>query len=477
MRLAQLTDSERGLVNIIVGAVGGQLVSLLAAPLLARLYSPADFGVFTVVSTLAATVGTVAAFRFELAIPLPEREADAHSLVILGLAAATVTAVVGTLVVLVFGTSLVERFHQPGLMPWLWFVPLTAAAMAAVMVLTQLAIRHGRYSGIGRRNLGQSIVMNIAQVVGGAAGSGPGGIVSGYGAGQVAAALSLVPGSRFRSAEARAGRRWPNLRETALRYWRFPLLLTPSGLFNILGTQLPVLLIAYRYGSEVAGWMGLTQRVLALPMALVGTAVAQVYLAELSRATRTDIARTRSLFQQATMKLTLLGVAGGIAIFAAGPYAFTLVFGAGWTNSGLYARALALGVTSQFVAAPLSQTLIVLERQNLQFAWDVGRTVLVTVAVDVAAVSGATPVMAMWVFGICSTIAYAASWILSSRSVTAAWSRREAGTRMHGSEPMPVGTVSERSEPRHRIPEGTVGVPSSPNGESEDEDLASIAGA
>lgn len=420
MKLALPIGSRRGLLHIVAGTVGGQLVALLAAPLLARLYSPADFGVFTVVSTLTIVVGTVAAFRFELAVPLPGHESDAHSLVVLGLSAAVLTGAVATVGVMLCGGAVADRFHQPKLMPWLWLVPPVATAMAVVTVLTQLAIRDRRYAGIGRRNLGQSLALALTQVLSGAAGVRPGGMIIGYGVGQVAAALSLVPGSRFRSAEAQRGRSWSKLRENAVRYRRFPLWLAPSGLFNILGTQLPVLLIAYRYGGTVAGWLGLTQRVLALPVALVGTAVAQVYVAELSRAARNDITRTSSLFRMASRNLTILGVSCGVVVFAAGPYAFTLLFGAGWTNSGVYARALALSLCGQFIAAPLSQTLIVLGRPGLQFAWDLGRTVLVTAVVDAAATAGASATTAIWVFGFVSTITYGASWLMSSRVVNAA---------------------------------------------------------
>lgn len=51
------------------------------------------------------------------------------------------------------------------------------------------------------------------------------------------------------------------MRKALSRYRRFPLFLAPSGLLKVLGQQLPVLLVAYWYGSSVAGWLGLTLRV------------------------------------------------------------------------------------------------------------------------------------------------------------------------------------------------------------------------
>ena len=156
------------------------------------------------VSALIMTIGTVAALRFELAVPLPKREQDAHSLVMLGFGSALATAVVGTEIVAVAGSWLVKVFKQPLLMPWLWVVPATASMLGVFLVLNQLAVRHGRYAAIGRRNLLQSVVSVLAQLLAGTAGLRPGGLVLGFGIGQTVGTLSLLAGSGLTSDEARA---------------------------------------------------------------------------------------------------------------------------------------------------------------------------------------------------------------------------------------------------------------------------------
>ncbi|MBM0225779.1 MULTISPECIES: lipopolysaccharide biosynthesis protein [Micromonospora] len=414
----RMTASRRGVLSIAAGSAGGQVLALAAAPLLARLYSPADFGVFTIVAALVTTIGTVAAFRFELAVPLPERERDAQALVALGLAAAAATALLGTVAVLLVGDGVAGLFGRPELRPWLWLVPPAAAATAAVLVLNQMAIRHRRYGSIGRRNFLQSATMVTTQVVAGAGGLRSGGLSLGLGMGQVVGALVLLPGARSADPEVRAGRRLRHLWESAVRYRRFPLLLAPSGLLNILGLQLPILFIAYWYPASVAGYLGLTQRVIAMPAALVASAVAQVYLAEISRAVRGDGEGARRIFVGASRKLTLVAGPAALAVVLGAPAVFAVVFGAPWRTSGAYTQALALYMAAQIIASPLSQTLIVLERQGLQLAWDVGRVVLVTGAVVAAARSGASALTAIWALGVSGAVAYGAAWLMSLRAVT-----------------------------------------------------------
>lgn len=406
-----LTASRRGVLTILAGTATGQLVALLAAPLLTRLYSPEDFGVLSILSALIVTGGTVAAFRFELAIPLPERERDAYSLVILGLISCVFTATAGTLVVAAAGDAVAGAFDQPQLLPWLWLVPLMAAVMGVYLVLNQLAIRMRRYRAVGRRNLVHSVTMVTAQVAAGAASFRPGGLVVGLAFGQAAGALSLVSGAGLSGSEARAGRRKECLQSAALRYRGFPLVLAPSGLLNALGLQLPILLIAYWYGSEVAGWLGLTQRVLALPVTLIGTAVAQVYLGELARAVRSDPRRAILLFRRGTHVLVAVAAVIAVALTVLGPWAFSTLFGSQWEESGLYARALALALAAQLVAVPLSQTLVTLERQWLQVAWDVLRVTTVFAAVAIAVAQEASALTAVWILGTSSAVLYGISWI------------------------------------------------------------------
>ncbi|GIJ22537.1 teichoic acid transporter [Micromonospora lutea] len=407
-------------MSIAAGSAGGQLLLLLAAPVLARMYSPADFGVFAVLGTLATTLGAVASGRFELAVPLPERDHEAHDLVAVGLVTALGTALAGTVVLMVARGEIAALFDQPALSSWLWLTPWTAAAIAAVQVLNQLAIRYRRYPAIGRRNFLQAGATLLTQLGAGLVGLRSGGLALGLGVGQAVGALSLLPGMRRRRADGEPGSRHRNLWRTALRHRRFPLLLAPSGLLNVLGLQLPVLLIAYYYGGAVAGWFGFTQRVLAIPVGLLGLAVAQVYLAELSRAARTGGGQAAALFLQASRQLGMAAAAGALLIAFAAPPAFTRVFGPEWSTSGTYVQALAVFTAAQLVGSPLSQTLIVFGRQGLQLAWDVGRLLLVAAAVAFTARSGGSALAAVWAFGLSAAVAYGASWLLSFHVVTSA---------------------------------------------------------
>lgn len=403
----------RGILAISAGTLLAQVVTAVSSPVISRIYEPADLGIYTVIVSVASILGAVASLRWELATSIPDNDEDAHSIVTLGLVSALLTTTIGTAFLLLLGEDICRRLHQPQLMPWLVLAPLVAGWQACQIVLNQLAIRHRRYSAVGTRSIFRSSVMAVSQIGLGLLGLRAGGLVISLGAGNAAAALSLLRASGLRSRAAAIGRSRAHLRRVARTYRRFPLLLGPSALVNVLGLQLPVLLICASYGSSVAGWLGLTQSVLALPVALLGQAVGQVYLGELARSRRVSDAAYQRLFYKASKSLFLVGVVLTAGLILLGPSAFPVVFGENWRTSGVYAQALAPALGLQMLAVPMGQTLMVGGQQGLQLTWDICRLIVTAGTAYVSIHMGASAGTAIWSFSMASALSYLGLWLMS----------------------------------------------------------------
>lgn len=400
------------ILTLIGGTSAGQVVAILVAPALARLYSPDEFGVFSLLTGIALVIASVSALRFELAILLPERDEDAFSVAWLALLTVCTTVMLTTIAALLIGSHSTGSLLPAASAPYLLTIPLLVALVGVFTILNQLAIRDQRYRTIASRNFLQQSTTALGQASFGAVGWGTPGLIFGMALGQTAGISALIRNERTRRSIALDSFRPSKLRLQARRYIRFPLVLTPAAFLNNLGQYSPVLLLGFYYGADAAGWIGLTQRVLGIPAAVIGLAVAQVYLGSLARAARERPSYCRTLFYRTSAQLAVVAVAGGITIALFAPWAFTAVFGIEWAPAGRFAQALAPFFAFQMLSSPLSQTLIVFECLSRQLLWDAFRLIAVVTPVVVCANAGQGPLVAVWAMSAGGAFAYALLWLI-----------------------------------------------------------------
>ena len=411
------------------GTAGAQLIGLVTLPLLARLFSPAAFGPFAVVQSLLIPASIVANLRLDLAIPLPRMDREAVSLVRLGARSA---AFVGGLVLVVLVVARYGFSVDLPLGPLLLWVPVIGALAGCFALLNQLAIRRRAYRAIAVRTVVQALVTAVLQVGAGLAGAGPHGLAAGLAGGQLVGVLTLLVAVRrvpedtcAQSAGTETASRGPDPRTASARtllgrYRQFPLVLAPSGVLNAAGLALPLIVVTAFYGTEVSGWFGLTQRVLLVPLALVGASVSQVFLGEFGHAARQDPTGMRALFDRTSAQLAVVGMVVGLILAVAGPWLFEVVLGDAWSRSGEYARLMAPAVVAQMVSSPLSQTLVIARKTRSLVAWDGGRLILSGGSIPAVKAAGGSDVTAVLTFSLALALAYAALWVLCRRAAAAA---------------------------------------------------------
>ena len=400
-------------VVMLIGGTGlGQVVALLASPILTRIYSPEDFGVLSVYVSVLTVLLVVSSLRYDLAIVLPTDDQSAFDLLVLSLGIVVVLAVLMGLGSLVVEPWVVAWTDMPGADRWVWLLPLGFLGGGVVKALSCWAIRLKVFRPIALTKLNQSLGMVATQIGIGLIHGGPLGLLLGDAFGRMCSSVSLWV------IAVRSGRRlftplrWRNLVAVAARYWRFPVLNSVSGLLNTLGLALPPILLAVFYGPQVAGWFALGQRVFGAPSALIGQSVAQVYFGEASQLRRSDPRALRALYRRTALQLFLLGLPLTILFVAAGPWLMVLVFGEVWRQSGVYLQIWAMTFLADFVVFPLSRTLIVMERQDLQLAWDTGRLVLTAGSLVVASALHFSHSEAVGIYGLAMLLGYLALFVL-----------------------------------------------------------------
>lgn len=401
-------------VAILAGGKGlAQVVVILSTPLLTRLFTPADFGILQVYISVTAIILVVASWRYEYAIPLPKDDKVAANLFVLSFAILLLTCGLLVAIILLPNGWLLELLNIESLQSYLWLIPLGVLGGGVYNIFNYWAIRRSQFTLIARTHFVKSFGMVATQLLSGLLSIGPPGLIAGDIIGKIGGVGSLYTQVWRNDKNLLVYVTIKGIKSIAWRYRRFPLISSFSSFLNSVGLNLPALLLMGFYGPQPVGWFALGQRVLNVPLMMVGKGVAQVYLSDAARIAHQGPVHLRKFYLRIALKLFLVGLIPIGVISLAGPWLFDLVFGQDWAQAGVYIQLLFFASLAKFVVNPLSQTLNILERQELQLIWDVGRLITVVVAFALPAYFQWSATVAIGLYSVLSLVTYGLLFWLS----------------------------------------------------------------
>lgn len=334
----------RSTLTLLAGGALAQALPLLLGPWLTRIYSPTEFGQFSLLWAVATNLAVVGCARYEFALPLERDEGEAARL--MGLCARVL------LVVTAVSVAVAWVLLQWQDLALAWLLPLAVLAGGATQWLTLWASRAQRFALLSVARVLQYGGGALLQLVFGLLQLGTLGLLLGpIAAGLATAALLARPAPAGGWAQL-----WlaptAALKALAAKHRDFPLLNTPHAFAGALQDSLALLLIATLSGEAAAGYWALALRYLKAPAGLVGGALSQTLYPRLVQARDPQEALAvirRSMAVLMALALPLMGV-----LLLWGPELFAWLFGERWVDAGALAQALSPYIAMHFIASPLS---------------------------------------------------------------------------------------------------------------------------
>jgi len=360
------------------GTVLGQGLVVLASPVLTRLYSPADFGILGVYTSLVAVLAVAASLRYELAIPLPRDDDRAAGLLTLSVSLVALNSLLLWGAVVMVSESALDSMGFAPLRPYLWTLPLCLLGGGVYQALNYWGVRQKAFGTIARSKLNQNLGMLAIQGGSGLLGLGPIGLVVGDMVGRAAGCGNLIQRLHVSNVLVRG---LSNIGLSASAYRKFPLIMLWAALLNIVALQAPLVVLPYYFGLAATGLYFLAYRVLNLPISMLSNSVSQVFFAEIARSP--DKEHMKAVTRDVTRMMTAAGFPIYIGLAVVGPQAFGLAFGQRWTEVGLYARWLAPAVFLRLIASTLSTLLTVGNRFGESFLFTLIELLAVLLSIGV----------------------------------------------------------------------------------------------
>lgn len=364
-----LKDSSfvKSVLVVMTGTAAAQAVGFALSPIISRLFTPSDFGVFGSFGAVAMVILAGATLDFSQALILPKDNEDAINVFALS-CVSTVLITLLCLVVFLFAGDYVQNLMKT---PSSMFVALLLLAILVGGLhrsVESWSIRVKAFKRMSASQVIRSLSSNGSQVGLGLLKTGAIGIVCATILGEVLATLTLLRVFHRDLSVLRRSIRWRRMKEMFAEYRKFPIYSAPREVINALSRGLPVLLLANFFGIAVAGAYAFGVRILSVPMNFVLRALRPVLFQKASEIYNQG-GSLMPLYAKITGGLFLLVIAPSVMLFVWAPPIFAWVFGAQWHVAGEFARWLILWLAVMLCNLPSSifAKIIRWQRQSLFF--------------------------------------------------------------------------------------------------------------
>lgn len=355
----------KDVTKLLTGTTSAQIITILTAPIISRLYDPAAFGTLAVFVSLISIVGIIICLRYEQAILLPERDEEASNIFALSLFITFIISGISVFIVLVGYNWLPELLNAPELAPFLWLIPLSLLIQGVVYSFSNWQARKKRFGRLSVARVSASFTTSALPITLSLFKLNPAGVlISSWASGLLITISSLSQQIWAKDRHFfRQNISWFGMKQMLIRYRKFPLIDVWGAFLSNLSWQLPSLMLSAYFSSEVVGFYSLSNRMILLPMTLVGGAVAQVFFQRTAEL-RNDAVQLRVTVEMVFRRLVALGLMPVIVLVLNGEVLFRFVFGNQWAEAGTYVQILGVWLIFLFISSPMSTLFFVMEKQE-----------------------------------------------------------------------------------------------------------------
>jgi len=375
-------ESKKNVLVLMTGTSIGQLIPIAISPILTRIYTPEDFGVFAIFLAISGVFGSIISLRYELAIMLPETEEDAIHVFVLGFIITLVFSLLLFLIVLIFNTLIVEGLGNEKIRLWLYFIPLEVFLFGVFNLFNYFNTRVKNYKLISKSVISKSLSIMSVQLVLGTILKGAFGLIIGRLFSSIVACFVMIKGC-FIIKEINKSLSIKKLFPLGKKYKRFPIYSMPAVLCNTLSSHFTDILISSIYSVSTLGFYSLLQRILGVPSSLIGGAIGQVFFQE-AAVEKKETGKATNSFNSVVLKLSLIGIPIFTILYFIIKKVVVVFFGQSWAIVGDYAQILIPLFCIRFIVTSVTTVNSIFERQKVSLVWQIILLILMVLLIFIA---------------------------------------------------------------------------------------------
>lgn len=372
--------------------------TIISTVILARLFSPADFGVLALFVAITSILSAVGSWRYEAAIMLPEKHEEAVNVQVLAALILVGMCGLSMLGVALFRHAIARLLGEERLAPWLWGVPVSLLLSGFSRIFTVWYSRMKQFQRLAVSSVSQSLGIFVSQLGLVTAGlGGPEALVSGWIAGQAVGTIVLGgPAIREYGKFWKKSWDWTSVRAGFVKFRNFPIYNSPYLLAQTVAEQSVFLALRIFASIHVVGLFSMARRAVLAPVTLLSSSAQQVFYEKAATELRSGG------LEPFVLRILRLQVAIGTPVLVffvfEAKWLFRFILGNAWAEAGVYAAMLAFLGYMNFVSAWMERIFDVQGKQKIALLWELARDVLVIGGLATALVWTRNPVLSIGIY-------------------------------------------------------------------------------
>ena len=376
-KLKPKSEFSRNVLTLMTGTTIAQAIPIAISPILTRIYTPEDFGMFALYMSVASIISVIATGRYELAIMLPKKDEDAVNIVALSIIISFFVSFISFLIVFFLNSQITALLGNPEISNWLYFIPITVLLTGVYQSFNYWSNRKKQYKRLATSRVIQSGTTATTNLGMGFAGFGSSGLILGGVLGQgVATAIlgrMVWREDRYRLKELKRLKVFV----LARKYMKFPKFDLPSAIIYSVYTNMAIIFFTKFFASSVSGFYFFANRIIKTPFSFFISAFSDVFYQKLSKTRDYDeIAKEINSFSIKIFKITIIPF---LLIIYSSYFYVEFIFGQEWKELYIYIYIFSMPIYIGLLLSPYGHVLKIVNRQEISMYLHLFRLVILGV--------------------------------------------------------------------------------------------------
>ncbi len=362
-KLKITSEFTKNVIKLFSGTALGNAIAFLALPVLTRLYTKDALGDLQLFLSTITTFGVVSSLKYELAIVLPKEKKAGNYLIILSLLVLILFSTIVSILFILGGSSFLRLLNAESLQPYIYFICLGIFLMGLMQALQYVLVRSKKFGELARNKVIQIATTQIIAISLGFFYPSFVSLLTAQLIGFFTAAFLILRKGYIEYSDF-------NLRDLlryAFEYKKFPLINTSMVFLNTLSLQLPVFMFKKYFSSDVVGLYMVANRLINIPLNLIGRSVSQVYFQSATEAYHEGKNKLLKIYKTTVKRLAIIAIIPLFIVLTLAPPLVGFLLGKDWTEAGVFMQIITFWVYFQFINMPISSTFTIINRQEVGF--------------------------------------------------------------------------------------------------------------